>query len=364
MGDRSNKVVLELLRLPENSKCADCGNPDPQWVSCNIGVFVCLQCSGVHRTSTIGNVKSTQLDYLGHDLMEFMRNCGNEKAKEKFEACVPPFYYRPTESDCSVLKEQWIRAKYERQEFTRGKESLYAIDYKEGFLWKKGRDNIQFMKRLFVYSENEGVLKYYTREKKFGPKAMFPIQTLNTMFQVEKIGHSHGLEITCVQDGRTRSIYVYHRDGKEIVTWYNVLRYARFKYLKSVFPEAPEAELIPKITRSYTKTGYMEKTGPTQREAFKKRWFTLDAEERRLLYYKKPLDPYEQGGVFIGSKRDGYQVAEGLPKGIKGNRWDAGITITTPGREYVFTCENTREQWEWLEAIKSIMSRPVTDDNV
>lgn len=333
------------------------------WASCNVGVFVCLVCSGVHRISSIGRVKSTQLDYLEHDLIEFMKSHGNRRAKDEYEACVPPFYYRPTEKDCMVLKEQWIRAKYERKEFTAGKECVYSVGYKEGFLWKKGRDKGQFEKRLFVYSENEGVLKYYIGDKRSGPRGTFQIQTLNATFQGEKIDHHHGLDITCVQGARTRSIYVYHEDGKEIVDWYNALRYGRYKYLKKNFPDIPEALLIPKITRNYTKSGYMEKTGPTQKEAFKKRWFTLDSEERKLLYYNKPLDPYEQGRVFIGSTKCGYQVAEGFPRGIKGNKWDAGITIATPDRQYVFTCENTKEQKEWMEAFRSLMSRPMTEQD-
>lgn len=360
MVERSQKVV-ELLRLPENSQCADCGQPGPVWASCNVGVFVCLQCSGVHRISSIGKVKSTQLDYWEHDVIEFMKSRGNRRAKEEYEACVPPFYYRPTEKDCTVLKEQWIRAKYERKEFTGGKQCVYAVEYKEGFLWKKGRDNGQFQKRLFVYSEKEGVLKYYTGDNRSGPKGKFPIPTLNAMFQSEKTNQQNGLEVTCVQDGRTRSIYVYHDDGAEIVTWYNVLRYARYRYLKKNFPEVPEAELIPQITHGYTKSGYMEKTGPTKKEAFKKRWFNLDSEERKLLYYKKPLDPYELGGVFIGSMKRGYQVSEGLPPGVRGNKWEFGVTISTPDREFVFTCENSKEQKEWLEGIRSVMSRPMTE---
>ncbi|XP_075034180.1 arf-GAP with dual PH domain-containing protein 2 [Mixophyes fleayi] len=357
----SYRNILELLKLPENSHCADCGKPDPDWASCNMGVFVCLQCSGVHRISSIGKVKSTQLDNMEHDLIEFMRSHGNQRSKDEYEACVPPFYYIPTEKDVMVLKEQWIRAKYERREFTRDTNSLYAVEYKEGYLWKKGRDNGQFLKRLFVFSESEGLLKYYTKDKHFGPKGKIPIQSLNAMFQGDKIKHPHGLEITCVVDGRTRSIYVYHENGAEIVTWYNVLRSARFNYLKKTFPGTAEAELIPKITRSYTKSGYMAKTGPTQKEAFKKRWFNLDSEERKLLYYKKPLDPFEQGGLFIGSNKCGYQVSEGLNKNSK---WDTGIVIKTPEREFVFTCENTKEQKEWLEALREIIFRPMTTQDV
>ncbi|XP_071988002.1 arf-GAP with dual PH domain-containing protein 2-like [Engystomops pustulosus] len=352
--------VPDLLQLPGNSQCADCGQKDPLWASCNVGVFVCLDCSGVHRISSIGKVKSTQLDYMEHDLIQFMQRHGNVRAREEYEAFVPPFYYRPTEKDCRVLREQWIRAKYERREFVHGGRSRYSVDGREGFLWKKGRDNGQYVKRLFIFSESEGTLKYYTRDRRSGAKGVIPIQSLNVMFQCEKMGHEHGLEMTCEQDGRTRSIYVYHEDGEEIVTWYNVLRFARFNYLKKTFPETSELELIPRITRSYTKCGYMEKTGPTQREPFKKRWFNLDSEERKLLYYKKPMDPYETGQVFIGSGASGFHVLEGFPNGLRGNRWEAGITIRTPQREYVFTCENIKEQKEWLQALRDVIARPIS----
>ncbi|XP_069810103.1 arf-GAP with dual PH domain-containing protein 2 isoform X2 [Dendropsophus ebraccatus] len=298
---------------------------------------------------------------MDHDLVQFMRSRGNQRAREEYEAFVPPFYYRPNEKDCKVLREQWIRAKYERREFTRDGPSLYAVNYKEGFLWKKGRDNGKYLKRLFIFSESEGLLMYYTRNKRSGPKGTFPISSLNAMFQCEKMRQEHGLEITCVQNGHTRSIYVYHEDGAEIVTWYNVLRSARYNYLRKTYPSTPEAELIPKITRSYTKCGYMEKTGPTQREPFRKRWFNLDSEERKLLYYLNPLDPYEQGGIFIGSSKAGYQVAEGLPRGVKGNKWDTGFTIRTPQREFILTCENPREQNEWLQALKELLSLPMSD---
>lgn len=47
-----------------------------------------------------------------------------------------------------------------------------------------------------------------------GPKAVISIETLNAMFQVEKIGHSHGLQITYIADGHIRNLFVYHESGK------------------------------------------------------------------------------------------------------------------------------------------------------
>ena len=41
---------LEQLRgVAGNGACADCGRGDPDWASLNLGVLLCIECSGVHR---------------------------------------------------------------------------------------------------------------------------------------------------------------------------------------------------------------------------------------------------------------------------------------------------------------------------
>ncbi|XP_073875083.1 arf-GAP with dual PH domain-containing protein 2 isoform X17 [Macaca fascicularis] len=211
-------------------------------------------------------------------------------------------------------------------------ETISLPGNREGFLWKRGRDNSQFLRRRFVLLAREGLLKYYTKEGGKNPKAVISIKDLNATFQTEKIGHPHGLQITYRRDGHIRNLFVYHESGK----------------------------LVPFLTRNYLKQGFMEKTGPKQREPFKKRWFALDCHERRLLYYKNPLDAFEQGQVFLGNKEQGYEVYEDLPKGIRGNRWKAGLTIVTPERRYVLTCPNEKEQQEWLESLRGVLSSPLT----
>ncbi|KAJ8404220.1 hypothetical protein AAFF_G00339930 [Aldrovandia affinis] len=362
--DRNKKILLDLVKQPDNSHCADCGAPDPDWACYKLGIFVCLTCSGTHRNlPSISRIKSIRLDFWDNELVEFMRANGNASARAHYEMAVPPFYYRPEQQDCAVLREQWIRAKYERQEFTREgmhHQQAYSSGLYEGTLWKKGRDNGKFLKRRFVLSERDFTLSYFTSDAQSkGPKAVIAIKSLNATFQTVKIGHQHGLQLSYVWEDHTRNLFVYHDKGQEIVNWFNAIRATRFAYLKTAFPTASDSELAPWITRSYLKEGYMEKTGPLQRESFKKRWFVLDAQDRKLLYFKTQLDAVELGAVFIGTEVQGYSVRESEPTSTRRNKWKYGITMETPERRFVFMCEQEREQKEWVTAFRRVFSRPM-----
>ena len=43
------KDMAYLNGLPGNDRCVDCGKKDTEWASVSLGVFFCLECSGVHR---------------------------------------------------------------------------------------------------------------------------------------------------------------------------------------------------------------------------------------------------------------------------------------------------------------------------
>ncbi|KAI5170654.1 hypothetical protein NEFER03_0113 [Nematocida sp. LUAm3] len=63
--EKSARGVKEVIEgEEENKKCVDCGSPRPQWASVTYGVFLCLNCAGVHRSFGVRTsvVKSVAMD--------------------------------------------------------------------------------------------------------------------------------------------------------------------------------------------------------------------------------------------------------------------------------------------------------------
>uniref|UniRef100_A0A7C8ZIC2 Arf-GAP domain-containing protein n=2 Tax=Opuntia streptacantha TaxID=393608 RepID=A0A7C8ZIC2_OPUST len=101
------KILEGLLKLPENRECADCQSKAPRWASVNLGIFICMRCSGIHRGLGvhISQVRSITLDTWLPEQVAFMQSVGNAKANDFWEAELPPNYDR---GDIERL----IRSKY------------------------------------------------------------------------------------------------------------------------------------------------------------------------------------------------------------------------------------------------------------
>lgn len=116
---RLKMILDELIKKEDNKLCADCGCRGPRWASINLGVLICISCSGIHRSLGVHLtfVRSVNLDTWTSEQVAQMQKWGNAQAKKYYEANIPNGYSIPNENSSVREKEIWIRDKYERKRF-------------------------------------------------------------------------------------------------------------------------------------------------------------------------------------------------------------------------------------------------------
>ncbi|XP_042403238.1 ADP-ribosylation factor GTPase-activating protein AGD2-like isoform X1 [Zingiber officinale] len=181
-GSLSTKVndnVSKILRnIPGNDVCAECGALEPEWASLNLGILVCIECSGVHRKLGvhISKVRSLTLDVKVWEpaVMDLFCALGNaycnsvweelllfqDQRIDEHDADLLPIK-KPTPKDVISRKEKYIRSKYEDK-------SLIVRETIESDLppvtvrvWEAVKtNNVQVVYRLLVASDASPNTKY------------------------------------------------------------------------------------------------------------------------------------------------------------------------------------------------------------
>ncbi|EFA85719.1 pleckstrin domain-containing protein [Heterostelium album PN500] len=228
VDEKQKERIKELLKLPENAICADCGSPDVQWASINLGVFICIVCAGVHRHLGvhISRVKSANLDSWKESEVDMMESTNNEKAnREIWEAALPPGFIKPTYGDSIGLKEQWIIAKYSNKSFsppnTKDAKRI-NFEVKEGWIVKKGEVVKSWKKRWLRLIDGE-YLYYYK-----GPteKSHCGFISLRESGQIDSVSEVDSKPYCFIISTPKRRYLISCNTGEDMFRWIEVLRQA------------------------------------------------------------------------------------------------------------------------------------------
>ncbi|XP_068997789.1 arf-GAP with coiled-coil, ANK repeat and PH domain-containing protein 3 isoform X3 [Embiotoca jacksoni] len=117
---RGETILQRIQCLPGNGQCCDCGQADPRWASINLGILLCIECSGIHRSLGVhcSKVRSLTLDSWEPELLKLMCELGNSVINHIYEGSYQEQgLKKPLPSSSRQEKEAWIKAKYVEKKF-------------------------------------------------------------------------------------------------------------------------------------------------------------------------------------------------------------------------------------------------------
>ncbi|XP_061785978.1 arf-GAP with SH3 domain, ANK repeat and PH domain-containing protein 2b isoform X1 [Nerophis lumbriciformis] len=115
-------IVQEVKKISGNNVCCDCSAPDPTWLSTNLGVLICIECSGIHREMGVhySRIQSLDLDVLGTSELLLAKNVGNTSFNDIMEVALSAKgVSKPDPCSDMQTRKDYITAKYIDKRFVR-----------------------------------------------------------------------------------------------------------------------------------------------------------------------------------------------------------------------------------------------------
>ncbi|XP_061777716.1 arf-GAP with SH3 domain, ANK repeat and PH domain-containing protein 1 isoform X6 [Nerophis ophidion] len=152
LEDLTKAIIEDVLRMPGNELCCDCGASDPKWLSTNLGILTCIECSGIHREMGvhISRIQSMELDKLGTSELLLAKNVGNSSFNEIMEGNLSSPSPKPTPSSDMTVRKEFINAKYVDHKYARKTCSSAAAKMIELYEAVQSRDLLSLVQ---VYAE-------------------------------------------------------------------------------------------------------------------------------------------------------------------------------------------------------------------
>ncbi|KAJ6839393.1 putative ADP-ribosylation factor GTPase-activating protein AGD2 [Iris pallida] len=158
-------VSMLLRNIPGNDVCAECSAPEPEWASLNLGILVCIECSGVHRNLGvhISKVRSLTLDVKVWEpaILDLFSALGNSYCNSVWEELLLQgegvgelSIQKPQPKDTILRKEKYIQLKYVDKILIVRETTLPDLPLLTVRIWEAVKtNNIQATYRLLVVSD-------------------------------------------------------------------------------------------------------------------------------------------------------------------------------------------------------------------
>ncbi|WOH07445.1 hypothetical protein DCAR_0726875 [Daucus carota subsp. sativus] len=167
--NRADNVSGFLREIPGNDICAECGAPDPDWASLNLGILMCIECSGVHRNLGVhrSKVRSINLDVKVWEptMLDLFCTLGNAFCNSIWESLLQEdrtngsnasiAVKKPNPQDGIQQKEIYIRAKYGDKVLVKKEATVSGFNSAVKIWGAVNTNNLQEVYRLIVTSDSD-----------------------------------------------------------------------------------------------------------------------------------------------------------------------------------------------------------------